>query len=557
MIIKKRFLPVYIIFQNARKVLMVDQEKENEEKEENQNSFEELTKQFSDILGKVGANVQIAPLLFSKNEENDSDNMKPEEDINDKEALKKIKNFNFKPKEIKEYLDRFIISQDEAKKVLSVAICDHYNHVRKIIEEKSHKQREYMKQNVLILGPTGVGKTYLVKTIAKLIGVPFVKADATKFSETGYVGGDVEDLVRNLIKMANGNVELAEYGIIFIDEVDKITSAIGDGGRDVSGRGVQINLLKLMEETDVSVFSQTDMLTQIRLFMSLGNCKKQQPDKINTKNILFIVSGAFEKLSDIVKKRIGTTQIGFGSIKKTFDQDFEFLTKAQTEDFIQYGFEPEFIGRLPVRVACRSLGEIELEQILSSSEGSIIRQYKEDFAGYGIDINFDQKALKEIAQVAAQEKTGARGLLTILERVFREIKFELPSTNIRSITLDADAVKNPENYLQNILNTGNACKVDDSVDGIRRFVESFEGNYEIHLNFTPSAIEEVGKIASESQASIVATCSRLFEDFGYGLQLVLKDGSDKNFEISREAVQDPDKFLSECITKCYKHQESS
>jgi endopeptidase Clp ATP-binding regulatory subunit ClpX len=526
--------------------------------EEKQNPFEELTKQFSDILGKVGANVKISSFPFSENSQEEPNNKASLEQVEDDgEALKRIYNFNLKPKEIKEYLDRFVISQEEAKKVLSVAICDHYNHICNVIAEKSRKQYEYIKQNVLILGPTGVGKTYLVKTIAKLIGVPFVKADATKFSETGYVGGDVEDIIRSLIKIANGNVELAQYGIVFIDEIDKITNAMGDSGRDISGRGVQINLLKLMEETDVSVFSQTDMLNQMRTFMSLGSNKKQQADKINTKNILFIVSGAFDKLGDLVKKRMGTAQIGFGAVQESIDRDFEFLTKAQTEDFIHYGFEPEFIGRLPVRVACKALGEVELERILSSSEGSIIRQYKEDFRGYGIDVSFDGGALGEIAKAAAREKTGARGLLTVLERVFRDMKFELPSTSIRSIALDADVVNNPENYLRNILEAENGNAMGDIQSDIKRFVESFEATHGIYLNFTESAMGEVGRVARGNRTSIVATCNRLFEDFGYGLQLLLKDEGRKFFEIPRAAVQDPDKFLSEQITNLYKNLQNS
>jgi endopeptidase Clp ATP-binding regulatory subunit ClpX len=537
-----------LFFLDSQVFIMVEKEKESDDK---QNPFEELTKQFSDILGKVGANVQIAPFPFNRTEEAEKDRDTSDEEVDDKEALKRIKNFNFRPKEIKEYLDRFIISQEEAKKVLSVAICDHYNHIRNVIGQKVHRNQEYMKQNVLILGPTGVGKTYLIKTIAKLIGVPFVKADATKFSETGYVGSDVEDLVRNLIKVANGNVILAQYGIIFIDEIDKITNAFGDVGRDISGRGVQINLLKLMEETDVSVFSQTDMLNQVRTLMSFGNSKKQPAEKINTKNILFIVSGAFDKLGDIVKKRIGTAQIGFGAAEQSVDRDFEFLVQAQTEDFIKYGFEPEFIGRLPVRIACKALGESELEKILSSAEGSIVRQYREDFAGYGIDLNFDDGALKEIAREAVKEKTGARGLLTILERVFRNMKFELPSTTIRNITLDAEGVRDPGKYLDDILK--NYHKTNDPLGDIERFVESFEGNFGIHLNFTPSAVEEIEKIAEINHTSIVAVCNRLFEDFGYGLQLLLKDSESKSFEITREAVRYPDQFLSEQITNSYKN----
>ncbi|MDR0417978.1 MAG: AAA family ATPase [Puniceicoccales bacterium] len=526
---------------------MIEKEKESDDK---QNPFEELTKQFSDILGKVRANVQIASFPFNRVEEAEGEKDSIGEEINDKEALKRIENFNFRPKEIKKYLDRFIISQDEAKKVLSVAICDHYNHIRNVIGQKVHCNQEYMKQNVLILGPTGVGKTYLIKTIAKLIGVPFVKADATKFSETGYVGGDVEDLVRNLIKAANGNVNLAQYGIIFIDEIDKITN-VGDTGRDVSGRGVQINLLKLMEETDVSIFSQTDMLNQMRTLMSFGSSKKQSAEKINTKNILFIVSGAFDRLGDIVKRRMGTAQIGFSAVEKLTDRDFEFLTQAQTEDFIKYGFEPEFIGRLPVRVACKALGETELEKILSFVEGSIIRQYREDFKGYGINLDFGNGALKEIAREAAKEKTGARGLLTILERVFRDMKFELPSTEIQNITLDIEGVKNPKKYLENVLK--NYYMANDFSGDMEQFIERFERDFGIHLDFTPSAVGEIQKIAKESRMSIVAVCNHLFEDFGYGLQLLLKDSGSKNFEMPWEAVRHPDKFLSEQITNFYKN----
>lgn len=424
---------------------MADKDDETKEK---QNPFEELTKQFSEVLGKVGTNIQFATFPFNQPQPEE----KPSEEapvIDEQETLKKIQEFNYKPREIKEYLDRFVISQDEAKKVLSVAICDHYNHVRNVIASKDYKCREYMKQNVLILGPTGVGKTYLVKTIARLIGVPFVKADATKFSETGYVGGDVEDLVRNLIKAADGNVELAQYGIIFIDEIDKITNGI-EGGRDVSGRGVQVNLLKLMEETEVNVMSQTDMLNQVRTLISFGSTKKQ-PEKISTQNILFIVSGAFDKLGKIIKRRVGAKQIGFNSEQKAIADDYDYLQKVQTEDFIQYGFEPEFIGRLPVRVACRSLGEVELEKILSNAEGSIMRQYKEDFAGYGIDLNFSKEAINLIAKEAVKEKTGARGLLTVLERIFREMKFELPSTNVQSVYIAEAAVQDPNLFLKQLL----------------------------------------------------------------------------------------------------------
>ena len=186
------------------------------------------------------------------------------------DIFEKIKSFNLKPREIRDELDRFVIKQGEAKKVLSVAVCDHYNHVRRAVSGDDKLGDEYAKQNILVLGPTGVGKTYLLKCIARIIGVPFVKADATKFSETGYVGRDVEDMVRDLVKSSDGNVELAEFGIIYIDEIDKLSSS-GQGSKDVSGKGVQINLLKLMEEAEVALKSQMDMMGQMESMMDMMN----------------------------------------------------------------------------------------------------------------------------------------------------------------------------------------------------------------------------------------------------------------------------------------------
>src|SRR3954471_4591438 len=226
--------------------------------------------------------------------------------------------FNFLPRDIKAHLDRFVIKQDEAKKVLAIAVCDHYNHAKFLhhLEKEDAvraEETEYAKQNVILVGPTGVGKTYLIKHIADLIKVPFVKADATKFSETGYVGGDVEDLVRELVHKADGDVNLAQFGIIYIDEIDKIASAGNLIGRDVSGRGVQTTLLKLMEETEVPVRSMNDLQAQLQAAFEYQRRGKAKRETINTRHILFVVSGAFERLKQQVSRRISRAQIGFNA----------------------------------------------------------------------------------------------------------------------------------------------------------------------------------------------------------------------------------------------------
>jgi endopeptidase Clp ATP-binding regulatory subunit ClpX len=522
--------------------------KKNDNDKNNKNPLDELTKQVQDMLGKVGGgNIQISSFLGPEHDDEieDDDDEKSHED-----ALKRIQKFNYKPREIKEYLDRFVISQDEAKKVLSVAICDHYNHVRKIINSYN-KNKEYVKQNVLILGPTGVGKTYLVKTIAKLIGVPFVKADATKFTETGYVGGDVEDLVRNLVKAANGDVELAQYGIVFIDEIDKITNAGRENSRDVSGRGVQVNLLKLMEETDVNVMSQVDVLNQMRNFISFGSEKKSQSDTINTRNILFIVSGAFDKISDIIKKRVGQGQIGFSADIKDDAVDYDILKQVSTEDFVSYGFEPEFIGRLPVRVPCKSLDENDLQEILTSSEGSILTQYEEDFDGYGIDLTFDDDAIKEISKVASKEKTGARGLLTVLEGIFRDIKFELPSTNAEKLTITKECVSDSKTFLENFLKSVEFT--NDKDEEFNRFVESFEVNYGIKMTINAAAKKEIERIAEKENKSVLSICGRIFKDYGYALRLIAEKINYK-ITITLEAIKSPDSFLSKYVDKFFEHE---
>src|SRR5436309_4008643 len=301
--------------------------------------------------------------------------------------------FNYKPRDVKAYLDRFVIKQEEAKKVLSVALCDHYHHVR--LARDGKEQPNYAKQNIILIGPTGVGKTYLIRSIADLIGVPFVKADATKFSETGYVGGDVEDLVRDLVRHAEGDVARAQYGIIYIDEIDKIAAAPNSAGRDVSGRGVQTNLLKLMEETEVAARAPHDIAGQIQAMMELTQGRgRKQPATINTKHILFVVSGAFGGLEKIIQKRLREATIGFAAAPRAAPEEDRLFSEAQTRDFIEFGFEPEFIGRLPVRVVCQQLNVDDLFLILKTSEGSIIRQYEQSFAAYGIEVLFRDDGLR-------------------------------------------------------------------------------------------------------------------------------------------------------------------
>ncbi|HTB62576.1 MAG TPA: AAA family ATPase [Opitutales bacterium] len=469
----------------------------------------------------------------------------------DLEALRRIREFSFKPKEIRDYLNRYVVKQDEAKKVLSVAICDHFNHVRLCLDKPERREREYSKQNILLLGPTGVGKTYLMRTIARLIGVPFVKADATKFSETGYVGGDVEDLVRDLVKVANGNVELAQYGIIYIDEIDKIASDAGHG-RDVSGRGVQINLLKLMEDTEVNLVSPTDMMGQMTAMMEYSRgAKKPRKRSVSTRHILFIVSGAFDKLGEAVQKRLDLGRIGFGGENLSGREPHEYLRHTETSDFIKYGFEPEFIGRLPVRVACEALGSDDLAQILVSSEGSILQQYREDFQGYKIDFRITAEAIHEIAARAHAERTGARGLLTVLERVFRDFKFHLPSAGVGGFEVTDATIKDPHAALQQLLAEHSHLQHGALMADLDRFAEDFLREHGLHLIFDEGAREVLAAAALDKDQSIRALCQQKFRDYQHGLKIVARNSNRDTFTITRAAAENPDAELSKWVVESF------
>jgi endopeptidase Clp ATP-binding regulatory subunit ClpX len=462
--------------------------------------------------------------------------------------------FKHKPREVKAYLDRFVIKQDEAKKVLSVALCDHYHHVRLALT--GQELPNYAKQNIILLGPTGVGKTFLIRKAADLIGVPFVKADATKFSETGYVGGDVEDMVRDLLRLAEGDVARAQYGIIYIDEIDKIATASNASGRDVSGRGVQTNLLKLMEETEVPARSQNDIAGQIQAMMDFTQRGRKAPATINTKHILFIVSGAFDGLEKIVRRRLRESTIGFGARERVEEASEVVLGEAQTKDFIEFGFEPEFIGRLPVRVVCHSLNEDDLFLILKTSEASIIRQYEQDFAAHGIEVLFSDEGLRRIAQRAGSEQTGARGLMTVCERVFREIKFELPSTAVKRFVVNRELVDDPAAELQKILADPKREERIVARQFVDEFASRFQEQHGMSIRFTTAAADWLVSEALAKSLPVRDLCAARFKDFHFGLKLIAQNSGQREFVLDTDAAEAPDKVLSEWVVASYRPDQA-
>jgi endopeptidase Clp ATP-binding regulatory subunit ClpX len=302
-----------------------------------------------------------------------------------------------------------------------------------------------------MIGPTGVGKTFLIKLIADKIGVPFVKGDATKFSETGYVGGDVEDLVRDLVHEAKGNMELAQYGIIYLDEVDKLAASRHLNGPDVSRSGVQRALLKPLEETEVELKVPHDPISQMEAVQEYQRTGKRVKKKINTKHILFIMSGAFNGLEDIVRQRRSKKGIGFGADTPAKEQQTELLRHLKAEDLIQYGFESEFIGRLPVVTVFEPLETEDLYRILKNPRSPILIGKKRDFKAYDIDLQFEDEALRKIAENASKEKTGARGLVSAVERVLMKFEHTLPSTSIRRLLVTPAMVDDPAAELEKVL----------------------------------------------------------------------------------------------------------
>jgi ATP-dependent Clp protease ATP-binding subunit ClpX len=518
--------------------------------------------------------------------------------------------FNIKPEELCAYLDEYVICQDEAKAILSTKICTHFNRIRNAIDNPLQAKRTVgqIKNNVLLIGPTGVGKTFLIKLIAKRLGVPFIKGDATKFSETGYVGGDVEDLVRDLVRETGDDIESAQYGIIYIDEIDKIASARNVIGADVSRSGVQRALLKPMEETEVDLKVSHDPISQIEAIEHYRATGKRQRRMINTKDILFIMSGAFTELEDIIKKRTQKQAIGFEGDIASKKKSGRYLKHVKAEDLIAYGFESEFIGRLPVIACLEELTVDDLYNILMNPNSAVVVGKKLDFLAYGIRIQFSDEALMEIARKAAQEQTGARGLVSCMEKTLLPFEKKLPSTNIKYLAVTQELVKNPRQELARILSDNDhlalhedqyhrlfqeervrikelivqkrgefleehgvaltpermsimakqcqdevldirdACDIFiDYVKHIKKCEKNISAKCGIHVTFSDEAIDRILERQPLNQEVIKSLCETLGTTFEYGLGLLEQKKGVDHVVIPGAGIDRPEQYISDLV----------
>lgn len=517
--------------------------------------------------------------------------------------------FDLKPEDLIQYLDQYMVKQDAAKAILSTKICTHFNRIRHTLAnpDSTSDMVGRIKNNVLMIGPTGVGKTYMVKLIAHKLGVPFVKGDATKFSETGYVGGDVEDLVRDLVKEADGDIERAQYGIIYIDEIDKIASANNLVGADVSRTGVQRALLKPLEETEVELKVPHDPVSMIQEIERFRKTGERDNASVNTRNILFIVSGAFANLGEIINKRLAAKTIGFGAKHTRADEAADILSEVKSEDLIAFGFESEFVGRLPVRAIFEQLEEADLLQILKNPNNPIILGKKLDFAAYGIEAKFGEDLLELLAKRAYAEHTGARGLVGAVENALLPYERHLPSTEVKRLPLTAEMIEGGPEQLEAFIAASDApehrtnfetmatleqemvrgylsdntsrisekyglplnaaridliarfyskhiCDIDNTVAQIKAHYDQaksvelhFLKNFGINLVLEDDAIDHIITTIMTGSTHIDAFYKQLTKDFEHGFKLVREKTGRNRFFITAKALEGPEAFIAELL----------
>ncbi|MBW2582253.1 MAG: AAA family ATPase [Deltaproteobacteria bacterium] len=563
----------------------------------------ELEKEISEFLAKkFGQNVKIvSPMVMTQQATVDQT----------KEAGKSKKkiNFDLKPEELIAYLDQYIVKQDSAKAILATKICTHFNRIKRAMESENaiSSMVGSIKNNVLMIGPTGVGKTYIIKLIADKIGVPFVKGDATKFSETGYVGGDVEDLVRDLVREADDDIELAHYGIVYIDEIDKIASSRNLIGADVSRTGVQRALLKPMEETEVDLKVPHDPISMIQEIEQFRKTGKRDKRSVNTGSILFIMSGAFTELGPIIEKRLSRQGIGFGARIRKAEEQIDILKHVRSEDLIEFGFESEFVGRLPVRAVFDHLTEDDLYEILKNPNNPIILGKKLDFAAYDIEVKFEDRLLQTLASHAFVENTGARGLVSAVEKALLDFERKLPSAGINEFPATSAIIDNPETFLKtiagatkkqathqlfgrliqqekenikeylkenqknladkygltmtpsrldvvatcyakNTLDIGKVIKkIKSHYDEIKKIELYFFKNHDINIVLEEDAIDFIIEKLIESPFKIEDVTEKINQDFQHGLKLAREKTNRNRFFITRQALLDPEAFVGQLI----------